>query len=142
MNFASGSALCLAFLLNSSILSAATWCTIEVEVRDAGAEVVTGVDIHAEALQSFDSRRQETGSQGSAVLLGLPAGTYRMEITRQGYQWLEVQDVRCEPGGVVRLGVTLERTEGDEVVILPSGPSVDSESAVVGHLQFRYTVTD
>jgi len=137
MNFASGSALCLAFLLNSSILSAATWCTIEVEVRDAGAEVVTGVDIHAEALQSFDSRRQETGSQGSAVLLGLPAGTYRMEITRQGYQWLEVQDVRCEPGGVVRLGVTLERTEGDEVVILPSGPSVDSESTVVGHLQSR-----
>ncbi len=131
------SVFCAAWLLMSSVLSAAAWCTIDVEVRDASAEVVADVMVHAEASLFFESRHQETGPDGSAVLLGLPAGTYRMEITREGYQWLEVQDVRCEPGRVVRLAVTLERTEGDEIVILPSGPSVDSESTVIGHLQSR-----
>ncbi len=131
------SALSLFFLLTSSGLSAATWCTIDLKVRDERAEVVAGVDVHAEALLLFEARRQETGPDGSAVLLGLPAGTYRLEITREGYQWLEIQDVRCEPSSVTRLAVTLERTEGDEVVILPSGPSVDPEGTVVGHLRSR-----
>ncbi|RLE19729.1 MAG: hypothetical protein DRJ65_19760, partial [Acidobacteria bacterium] len=134
------SVLCLVFLLTSSGLSAQTWCTIDVEVRDARAEAVAGVDIHAEALLALESRSRQTGPGGAAVLLGLPAGAYRLEITREGYQWLEIQDVRCEPGGVVRLAVTLERTEGDEVVILPSGPSVDPESTVVGHFLSREAV--
>lgn len=131
------SVLCLVFLLTSSVLGAAAWCTIDVEVMDARAVALEGVDVRAEASVLFDARRLVTGPDGAAVLLGLPAGSYRLEITREGYQWLEVQDVRCEPGGVIRLTVTLESTEGDEVVILPSGPSVDPEGAMVGHLYSR-----
>lgn len=128
------SALCLVFLLTSSILTAATWCTIEVDVSDGQDRVLGEVDVRAEASVLIGARNLVTRADGTAVLLGLPAGFYRMEISRVGYQWLEVQDVRCEPGGVVRLIVTLEETEGDEVVVLPSGPSVDPESVAVGHL--------
>jgi len=131
------SALCLVFLLTSSVLSAATWCLIDVEVRDGHATAVEGVDIHAVSSIRFEARRQMTGPDGKAVLLGLPAGSYRLEISREGYQWLEIQDVRCEPGGVVRLAVTLERTDGDEVVVLPSGPSVDPEATTIGCLRPR-----
>lgn len=128
------SALCLVFLLTSSILTAATWCTIEVDVSDGQARALGDVDIRADASALFGARSLVTRSDGTAVLLGLPAGFYRLEISRVGYQWLEVQDVRCEPCGVVRLVVTLEETEGDEVVVLPSGPSVDPESMAVGQL--------
>ena len=117
------------------MLGAATWCTIDIEVRDGNANPLEGVDVRAEASVLFDARRQVTGPDGTVVLLGLPAGSYRLEISRDGYQWLEVQDVRCEPGGVVRLAVVLERTEGDEVVVLPSGPSVDPEATTVGYLR-------
>ncbi|MEN8162602.1 MAG: hypothetical protein ABFS37_00595 [Acidobacteriota bacterium] len=129
------SALCLVCLLGSSVLSAATWCTIEVEVSDGYAKDLEDVDVRAETSVLIGARRITTGPDGVAVLLGLPAGAYRLEISRDGYQWLEVQDVRCEPGGVVRLAVVLEKTEGDEVVVLPSGPSVDPEATTVGFLR-------
>lgn len=128
------SVFCVLFLLTSSVLSARTLCTIEVDVSDGRGRIVGEVDVRAEASVLIGARHLTTRADGTAVLLGLPPGSYRMEISRLGYQWLEVQDVRCEPGAVVRLNVTLEETDGDEVVVLPSGPSVDPESVTIGRI--------
>lgn len=124
-------------LLTAPILGAQSRCTIELEVNDGLSEKLEGVDVRLDGPALFKVRSLVTGPDGLAVLLGIPAGTYQLEISRQGFQWLEISDVRCQPAGVVRLPVVLERTEGDEVVILPSGPSVDPEATTVGRLLSR-----
>jgi len=130
-------AFCCVVLLTSSFLSAEPWCTIELGVKDGLGVAVAGVEVHAEGPGLSEVLHRETGPDGAVVLLGLSPGNFRLEMTREGYQWLEVQDVRCKPESVVRLVVTLERAEGDEVVILPSGPSVDPEGIAVGNFRSR-----
>ncbi len=121
-------------LLISSVLGAADRCTIEVDVREDGVSALGGVDVKAACSVLTNARTGITGGDGRVVLVNLPPGPCRLEISREGYQWLEVEDVRCRPDGVVRLVVTLDRAVGDEVVVLPSGPSVDPEGTAVGHL--------
>ncbi|MCD4748714.1 MAG: TonB-dependent receptor [Thermoanaerobaculales bacterium] len=125
-------ALCTAFLLTLPIAAASSWCTIEIFAQDGHQNPLDGVDVRVNSELLFKDRLVLTGANGEAIVQALPPGEYRVELTRPGFQWFEVEEVSCLPEAVVRLHVTLEEVEGDEVVFLPSGPVVDVES-----LEFR-----
>lgn len=112
-------------------------CVIEVEVEDGSGRPLADADVAAIGPSVARNRRTATDRRGRATLLDLPAGRYRMEISRAGYQWFEFETVRCAADQSVRLSVTLRAFEGDEVVLMPSGPSVDPESTAFGVVRDR-----
>ncbi len=107
-------------------------CSLEVNVEDGRGVALSGVEVTADAPMLFDARRGVTDAKGRTVVSGLEPGEYRLQLDLAAYQWLEVERVLCPPDGTVRLWTVLEAVEGDEVVILQSGPMVDAESQEAG----------
>ena len=127
----------LALGLSRFAISAPLRCTLEVDVTPEPWTPPTGVEVTVRSSTLFHPRTVVTGTAGRAVFPGLEPGSYRAEVSLPGYQWMEIDDVRCDPGAVIRLNVVLERTAGDEEIIVPSGPSVDPEATTVGLVRSR-----
>src|SRR5438477_8677333 len=93
-------ALILSLCALVGIASAQTTSTIEGTVTDKQGLAVTGAHVNAEGISIGASRSATTDSNGEYRLAALPAGTYRLTVTRDGFR----------TGIYDNLEVTLNRT--------------------------------
>jgi Carboxypeptidase regulatory-like domain/TonB-dependent Receptor Plug Domain/TonB dependent receptor len=84
----------------SNIVSAQTTSTIEGTVTDKQGLAVASAQVHAEGVSIAADRSVTTSSNGEYRLPALPAGTYRLTVTRDGFH----------TGVFNNLEVTLNRT--------------------------------
>ena len=98
----SGSAFLTILALFASLTpaSAQTTSTIEGTVTDKQGLAVIGAQVYAEGVSIGAERSTTTDSNGEYRLLALPAGTYRLTVTRDGFR----------TGVYENLEVTLNRT--------------------------------
>src|SRR5882724_12332733 len=92
--------LILALFALPHVLRAQTTSTIEGTVTDKQGLAVTGAQVHVEGVSIAADRTATTDSNGEYRLPALPAGTYRLTVTRDGFY----------TGVFNNLEVTLNRT--------------------------------
>jgi hypothetical protein len=90
----------LALFASLRLASAQTTSTIEGTVTDKQGLALAGAQVHAEGVSIGADRSTTTDSNGEYRLLALPAGTYRLTVTRDGFR----------TGVYENLEVTLNRT--------------------------------
>ena len=80
--------------------------------RNRGCETVAGASVTAFDDEDDEVTSTATGGDGTYVLGGLPAGTYRVEVSANGFEDAEASDV----------SVTAAQTTENVDVILTASP--------------------
>ena len=72
-------------LILGQFSAAQTTSTIEGAVTDKQGLAVSGAEVHAEGSTAAESRTVLTDARGFYQIAGLPAGIYKLTVTRRGF---------------------------------------------------------
>src|SRR5229473_914931 len=105
------------FLLSfSNVASAQTTSTMEGTVTDKQGLAVVGAQVHAEGVSIGADRSVTTGSNGEYRLSALPAGTYRLTVTRDGFRTAVFDNLEVTLNRTLRYDVHLDIGSSHEQV--------------------------
>lgn len=101
-------------------------------VTDSSGAVVQGVKIEAVSSANGKQREIATNSAGAYTIPNLPLGTYRVTISKGGFNDLRFDSVLLKVGSVVTLNARLEiATVQVETKVEATEPSLNQSSAAV-----------
>jgi Carboxypeptidase regulatory-like domain len=124
------SAAVIIFLLVAQPARAQITSTIAGTVTDKQGLAVVGAQIHVEGLSVVADYRATTDSNGEYRLLALPAGTYRLTITRDGFRTAVSSGLEVTLNRVLRYDVQLEvGSTHDQVEVTGELPLLETQSS-------------
>lgn len=95
-------------------------------VTDADGLAIPGAVIAVSSPQLQGTVGDTTDEEGRFRAVGLPAGEYKVEVTKPGFQTWRGVSMRVNPGGTLTLTVTLQSAvAGEEIVVEETKPTVD-----------------
>lgn len=139
-----GLALALAGAIGAAPLFAQfTTASLGGRVSDSSGAVVVGATVRLENLGTGQTRATVTSATGHYVFPALPVGTYRLTVTKTGFQTfiqtgivLSVNQAATQPV-VLQLGATTQK-----VTVTANAPLVTTRSAAVGQLINRRSIAN
>ena len=107
--------------------------TLTVLVMDPSGSVVQGAKLSLQELATNSIRNEETQQTGSYTLAALPIGTYRLTVTKDGFQTEVLDAVVIQGGRVTDVKVTLKVGATVEKVVVSetSAPLVELTSSAI-----------
>jgi hypothetical protein len=122
-----------ALLFLAPQLAAQTTSTIEGTVTDKQGLAVSGAEVRAEGSTAGASRSAVTDANGAYHLPGLPAGTYKLTVTRDGFRSESFNDLEVTLNRTLNLDVQLQvGSMQDRVEISAEIPLLDTTSSSTG----------
>src|SRR5216683_6910563 len=131
-NLGSGAFIAAAlFLLSfSNVASAQTTSTMEGTVTDKQGLAVVGAQVHAEGVSIGADRSVTTGSNGEYSLPALPAGTYRLTVTRDGFRTAIFENLEVTLNRTLRYDVHLDvGSSHEQVQVSGELPLLETQSS-------------
>jgi hypothetical protein len=114
-------------------LAAQTTSTIEGTVTDKQGLAVSGAEVRAEGSAAGEKRSVVTDANGAYHLPGLPAGTYKLTVTRDGFRAESFSDLEVTLNRTLNLDVQLQvGSTQDRVEITAEIPLLDTTSSSTG----------
>jgi len=110
------SALAFVALSLAPSLAAQTTSTIAGKVTDKQGLAVVGAEVHATGTSVVADRTATTDSQGEYRLAALPAGTYKLTVTREGFRTQLSSDVEVSLNRTLNYDIQLEVGSSHEQV--------------------------
>lgn len=124
----------LSLLLQLSTQAQST-ASIEGQVRDAQGAVVPGVEVTGIVSAISLVRRTITDEAGRYQLVGMPVGTYRLEVRGQGFQTQIVESLTLEVARIVTQNFQLQVGDISQVVsVITDSELIESSTTSVGHV--------
>ncbi len=114
-------------------------------VRDPNGAVVTGAEVIIKSKATGDERRAMTDETGAFAVSLLPPGSYRVQITANGFRQIVFEDVNVSITETTTLPVDLAvaGVASESVVVNASlGPIVQSETSQLGRVVDSRTVAE
>ena len=121
------------FLVSLGLRAQVARTSLNGAVTDQQGRPVPSAKVKAISLATGLKREAETGIQGTYTLTDLGAGTYLIEIGKEGFGTLRVQGVTLEVGQIRTLDVTMGVAERNEQVTVTEAMfQLDRVDATVG----------
>jgi hypothetical protein len=115
------------------VVRAQTTSTIEGTVTDKQGLAVSGAEIHVEGSTAGASRSVATDANGAYQIPGLPAGTYKLTVTRDGFRTESVNDLEVTLNRTLKFDVQLQVGSTQEPVEISAEiPLLDTTSSSTG----------
>lgn len=107
--------------------------TINLLVLDTTRSVVSGADLELRDLSTNDVRKGTSQDKGSYTFVNLPIGTYKLTVSKTGFETAALDLVRVQAAQVTDLTVTLKVGVTNEVVEVQeeAAPLVDTTSNAI-----------
>src|SRR5215468_6249234 len=138
-----GIAVLLASSSIASCLRAQTTSTIEGTVTDNQGLVVAGAQIRAEGVSVAADRSVTSDSNGEYRLPALPAGTYRLTVTRDGFRTGVFNDLEVTLNRTLRYNVRLNVGSSHErVEVTGELPLLETQSSAQSSIILPREITD
>jgi Carboxypeptidase regulatory-like domain len=127
---------CLVVLCPISVLAQSqTTGLIIGTVRDPNGAVVVGAKVAVKSLATADVREATTDAKGTYTVPLLPPGTYRVNVTANGFKKKEIESVRVAITETRTVDVKLEvGTVSELVVVSESGQSMQTSGPQLGRV--------
>ena len=120
----------LCIVLSSPAWAQSTTGTIKGEVVDQADTPLSGVKLRlsSDALQG--TREATTAEDGAFRFLGLPPGSYRLDVEKEGFKTIIRTNLDLSQGRTLSLHLVMEVPEvGETVEVIDRRPVVDTESS-------------
>jgi len=107
--------------------------TVNVDVLDPSGSVVQGAKLILQDLATNSTRNGETQQSGGYAFAALPIGTYRLTVTKDGFQTQVLDAVEIQGGRVTDVKVTLKVGGAVEKVVVSetSTPLIETSSNAI-----------
>ena len=106
--------------------------TVNVLVFDSSGAAVEGANLVLRDLATNDSRRTQTLETGTGTFATVPLGTYRLTVTKTGFETQVTNAVVVQGGRVTDVKVTLKVGAATETVVVQSAtPLVETTSNAI-----------
>jgi hypothetical protein len=106
--------------------------TVNVLVFDSTGAAVEGANLLLQDLATNDSRRMQTLATGTGTFATVPLGTYRLTVTKTGFETQVTNAVVVQGGRVTDVKVTLKVGAASETVVVQSAtPLVETTSNAI-----------
>jgi hypothetical protein len=123
----------LGFLTLPLVVRAQTSSTIEGAVTDKQGLAVSGAEVRAEGSTAAVSRTVVTDASGAYQIAGLPAGVYKLTVTRRGFGTRIFEALELTLNRTLNFDVKLEVGEVQEhVEVSAEIPLLDTSSSSTG----------
>jgi hypothetical protein len=108
--------------------------TLSVTVVDPSGSVVAGADLELTDLATGNSHKAVTGSSGSYTFVNLNLGTYRLSISRSGFQNQVFENVIAQAARTTSISAILKVGTQNETVEVNSSasPVIEDTSNAIG----------
>jgi hypothetical protein len=104
-------------------------------VTDTTGSVVGGASVIVINTQTNVKLQTETQQDGSYVATPLQVGTYRVEVSAQGFKKFVKPDIILNVNDAAQIDATLQLGQGSETIVVSGGaPLVDTQTSEVGGL--------
>lgn len=115
------------------VLRAQTTSTIEGTMTDKQGLAVSGAEVHVEGSTAAATRSVTTDANGAYQIPGLPAGTYKLTVTRDGFRAESFNDLEVTLNRTLNFDVQLQvGTTQERVEISAEIPLLDTTSSSTG----------
>ena len=131
-------AVCLAFFSGLSVLpafgQAGSRGTVTVSVLDPSGSVVPSATLILVDLSTNSVRTASTSGVGTYSFVGLPIGTYRLTISKNGFNTQENNEVTVQAGQTTDISVTLKVGTGSVKVVVnaAAAPLLQTTTSTIG----------
>jgi hypothetical protein len=107
--------------------------TVTVTVVDSTAAVVAGADLELRDLATNDVRKAVTQDKGLYTFVNLPVGTYKLTVSKTGFDTASLDNVRAQAAQVTDVSVVLKIGVTTQVVEIhgESAPLIDTTSSAI-----------
>jgi hypothetical protein len=106
---------------------------IQGVVRDRTQGAIAGVHITITNAQTNFKQETVSGTDGSYRFLALPAGTYKLNANRAGFQQFNTTDIEIKVNDQLQIDITLEvGSVQQEVTVAANAVQVETESTQLG----------
>lgn len=123
----------VATLLSTTSLLADVTGSLAGVVRDRSGAVVAGARVQVMNVQTNLTQEITSDSDGSFKILALPAGTYKLTASAQGFAPYTATDIDLKVNDQLRLDITLKVGSLQEQVSVEANPvQVETESTQLG----------
>ena len=130
LRFATLVALLFGLLLHGSAFAQTTSGSLKGEVVDQADQPMAGVSLTLTGENLIGgAQTQTTGEDGRFRFLGLPPGTYRLDVEKEGFKTIIRQNLGVSMGRSVSIRLVMEVPEvGETVTVEDRRPVVDTET--------------
>ena len=112
-------------------------------VRDANGAAIAGAQVRLTEIATGSVRQVVSGKSGDYLFTNQKTGVYKLTLTANGFNRLEVANVVLTIGERIRLDETLPVATPDEIVTVSSdAPLLRSESGSLGQVIDNRKITD
>lgn len=124
--------LCAVLMFFGSLFAQSPNATVDGRVVDPSKAVLGGVRVEATEIDTGLKYSTQTNTAGLFTLVDLPPGTYRLEVSKQGFRTLVKPNVVLHVQDVVALNFDMSVGSVVESITVEGGaPLVNTESATV-----------
>jgi hypothetical protein len=117
----------------SSAVRADVTGSIAGVVRDRAQAVVTGAKVTVTNVQTNLTQEATSGADGSYHFLALPAGTYKISATAQGFRPFATTDITVQVNDQLRIDITLQvGAVSEEISVTADTVHVEMENSQLG----------
>jgi hypothetical protein len=136
-------AILLGMFVLPQVLLAQTTSTIEGTVTDKQGLVIAAAQVHAEGVSIVADRSAATDANGEYRLPALPAGTYRLTVTRDGFQTGVFSDLEVTLNRTLRFNVQLNvGSSHEQVEVSTELPLLETQSSAQSTIILPRDITD
>jgi hypothetical protein len=108
--------------------------TITGTIADPAGAVVANAMVQAKNVETAAIYDVASTTTGNYTLSQLPAGTYELSVTVQGFKKFIRENVTVQVAGILRIDVTLEvGTTSESVTVTEAAPLLKTESGELSH---------
>ena len=127
----------------SNIVSGQTTSTMEGMVTDKQGLAVVGAQVRAEGVSIVADRSATTDSEGEYRLAALPAGTYRLTVTRAGFRTGVYENLEVTLNRTLRYNVHLDiGSSHEQVEVSGELPLLETQSSAQSTTIMPRDITD
>src|SRR5712675_348939 len=119
------------FAAFTGVSQAQTTSTIEGTVTDRQGLAISAAEVRVEATDIVAIRTIVTDAAGAYQVPALPAGIYRITVSRSGFRTLVSENLEVTLNRVLRFDVTLEvgSAQGQEIRVSAEPPLLETQSS-------------
>jgi hypothetical protein len=112
-------------------------------VIDPSGSAIPGATISIRNIHTNQTRETRTGEAGLYTVTSLPVGDYHLTATAQGFQRVEVSDVKLDVNATLRVDVAMTVGQVTETVeVAAQAPLLNTENASTGQVIEAKRVTE
>lgn len=116
--------------------------TLHIFVSDPSAAIVPNARVTMESPTLGIERRGVTGERGNAVFYAMPPGTYRITVSKEGFERAVLEGVELNPGLKTVLNATLAPgTPAEEVVVVAAASLLRPSDGTLGEVLDNRVIT-